>query len=214
MRHGIEGQHNPGNVIDPGFGEGSFQQADTEHVVQGAVAPLVDCVALGMIRRSEDLLDPEKAQELGPNGAYELSATVGEESSGGAKVRDDMAHEGFADCVRGVVTERDEDGVLGKTIHKNNQELVAVVGRKRTHSVNGQRIPRALELDGARRLLAVVIIGAQLALGATLSGLQTDAVAGFVVVSVAEKLPQSVATEVGSGVEFMGNFPGFIFILQ
>ena len=125
-----------------------------------------------------------------------------------------MAHEGFADCVRGVVTGRDEDGVFGKAIYKYNQELVAVVGRKRAHNVNGQRIPRALGLDGARRLLAVAIIGAQLALGATLSGLQTDTAAGFVGVPVAEKLPQSVATEVGSGVEFMGDFPGFIFILQ
>ena len=178
------------------------------------MAPLVDCVALGMVRRSEDFLDPKRAQELGPNGADELSAAVGEESSGGAKVRDDMAHEGFADCVRGVVTGRDEDGVFGKTIHKYNQELVAVVGRKGAHNVNGQRIPWALGLDGDRRLLAVAIIGAQLALGATLSDLQTDAVAGFVGVSVAEKLPQSVASEVGSGVEFTGNFPGFIFILQ
>ena len=165
VRHGIKGQHNPGNFIDPGFGGGSFQQAGAEHVVQGAVAPLVDCVALGMVRRSEDLLDPERAQELGPNGADELSAAVGEESSGGAKVRDDMVHEGFADCVRGVVAGRDEDGVFGKTIHKHNQELVAVVGRKRAHNVNGQRIPWALGLDGARRLLAVAIIGAQLALG-------------------------------------------------
>ena len=105
-----------------------------------------------MARRSEDLLDPERAQELGPNGADELSATVGEESSGGAKVRDDMAHEGFADCSCGVVTGRDEDGVFGKAIDKYNQELVAVIGRKRAHNVNGQRIPRALGLDGARRL--------------------------------------------------------------
>ena len=43
---------------------------------------------------------------------------------------------------------------------------------------------------------------------------QTDVAAGFVGVPVAEKLPQSMATEVGSGVEFTGNFPGFIFILQ
>ena len=178
------------------------------------MARLIDCIALGMVRRSEGLLDPKRAQELGPNGADELSAAVREESSLGAKVRDDMAHEGFADCVRGVVTGRDVDGVFGKEISKYNQELVAVVGRKRAHNVNGQRIPRALGLDGARRLLAVAIIGAQLALGATLSGLQTDTAAGFVGVPVEEKLPQSVATEVGSSVEFTGNFPGFIFILQ
>ena len=50
VRHGIESQHNPRNFIDPGFGGGSFQQAGTEHVVQGAVAPLVDCVALRTVR--------------------------------------------------------------------------------------------------------------------------------------------------------------------
>ena len=57
-------------------------------------------------------MDPERAKELGPNGADELSAAVGEESSGGAKVRDDMAHEGFTDCSCGVVAGRDEDGVF------------------------------------------------------------------------------------------------------
>ena len=159
-------------------------------------------------------MDPERAQELGPNGADELSAEVGEESSGGTKVRDDMAHEGFADCSCGVVTGRDEDGVFGKVIDKYNQGLVSVVGRKGAHNVNRQRIPRALGLDGAPRLLAVAIIGAQLTLGATLSSLQTDAAAGFVGVPVTEELPQSVATEVGSSVEFTGDFPGFILILQ
>ena len=139
------------------------------------------------------------------------SAAVGEESSGGAKV--DMAYEGFADCNCGVVAGRDEDGVFGKTMDKYNQELVAVVGRKRAHNVDRQRIPRALGLNGARRLLAMAIIGARLTLGATLSGLQTDAVAGFVGVPVMEEFSQSVAAEVGSGVEFTGDFPGFILIL-
>ena len=64
MRHGIEGQHNPGNFIDPGFGGGSFQQAGAEHVVQGAADPLIDCVALGMVMRSEDLLDPREHRSL------------------------------------------------------------------------------------------------------------------------------------------------------
>ena len=85
VRHGIEGQHNPWNFIDPGFGGGSFQQAGAEHVVQGAMALLVDCVALGMVRRGVDLLDPERAQELSPNGANELPAAIGEESPGVTK---------------------------------------------------------------------------------------------------------------------------------
>ena len=160
-----------------------------EHVIQGTVAPFVDCVALGMIRRGEDLLDSEGMLEFGPNGANKLPATVGEVPSGCTKVGDDMAHEGFVDCTCGVVAGRDEDGVLGKAIPKDNQELVAVVWRKRAHNVDGQRIPWALGLDGTGRLLAVAIIGAQLVLGATLSGLQADAAAGFVGVPVTEKLP-------------------------
>ena len=124
-----------------------------------------------MVGLGEDLLNPERAQERGPNGANELPATIREESPGGAKVGDDMAHECFADCVRDVVTGRDEDGILGEAIHKDNQELVAAIGRKRAHNIDGQRIPWSLGLDGARHFLAVAIISAQLALGATLGGL-------------------------------------------
>ena len=89
-----------------------------------------------------------------------------------------------------------------------------MVGRKRAQNVDKQRIPRALGLDGIRRILAVAIIGAQLALGAPLSGLQADVAAGFVGIPDTEELPQSVATNVSSGVEFKGDFPGFILILQ
>ena len=50
VRHGIEGQHDSRHYFNPGFGGGSFQQAGVEHVVQGTVAPLIDHVALGMVR--------------------------------------------------------------------------------------------------------------------------------------------------------------------
>ena len=53
-----------------------------------------------------------RVQELGPNGADELSALIGEKSSGGAKVGDDIPHEGLTDCACGVVTRGDEDGVF------------------------------------------------------------------------------------------------------
>ena len=135
------------------------------------------------------MLNPERAQERGPNGANELSATIREESSGGAKVGDDMPHEGLADCACGVITERDEDGVFVETIYEDNQELVASIGRKRAYNIDGQCIPWSLGLDGACRLLVVAIIGAQLALGATLNGFQTDAAACFMGVPVPEKLP-------------------------
>ena len=75
------------------------------------------------------MLNPERAQELGLNGADELSAPIGEKSSGGAKVGDDMPHEGLTDCARGVVTGGDEDGVLGEAVHEDDQELVALIWR-------------------------------------------------------------------------------------
>ena len=58
------------------------------------------------------MLNPERVQEVGPNGANELPASVGEKSSGGAKVGDDMPHEGLTDCARGVITGGDENSVL------------------------------------------------------------------------------------------------------
>ena len=82
-----------------------------------------------MVGRGEDLLNPERAQEVGPNGVNELPASVGEKSSGGAKVGDDMTHEGLTDCARGVITGGDESSVLQEAIHEDNQEFVALIGR-------------------------------------------------------------------------------------
>ena len=59
----------------------------------------------------------------------------------------------------------------------------------------------------------MAIIGAQLALGAALGGLQTDAAACFMGVPVSEKLPQSVATEVGCSMQFTGDIPGLLLRL-
>ena len=50
MGHRVEGKHDPGYLIYPGFGGGSFKQAGAKHDIQGPVAPLVDGVALRMIR--------------------------------------------------------------------------------------------------------------------------------------------------------------------
>ena len=50
MGHSVEGEHDPGYLINPGFGGGSLEQAGTEHVIQGPMASLVDGVALQMIR--------------------------------------------------------------------------------------------------------------------------------------------------------------------
>ena len=84
------------------------------------MAPLIDGVAFRMAGRSDNLLDPEGAQQLGPDSADELPAAVGEELAGSAEVWDPVAHEGFADHVGGVIAGGDEDSILGISIHKND----------------------------------------------------------------------------------------------
>ena len=54
-----------------------------------------------MTRGSENLLDPQRAQQLGPDVADEFPAGVGEKPARGAEVGDHLAHEGFADRVGG-----------------------------------------------------------------------------------------------------------------
>ena len=93
------------------------------------MALLVDCVVLGVVWGGEDLLNPERAQALGPYGANELLASIREEYSGHAKVGDDMPHEGLTDCACGVITGGDENGVFGGAIYEDNQEFVASIGR-------------------------------------------------------------------------------------
>ena len=139
--------------MNPCLGEGSFKQTSVEHIIESPVAPFVDCIAFRMIRGSENLLDPHRAQQLGPDVTDEFPAAVGEEPARCAKVGDHMAHEGFADCVGGVVAGRDEDGVFRIAIHKHDQEFLAVVRGQRSHNVNGQRIPGTLRLDSTGRLL-------------------------------------------------------------
>ena len=134
------------------------------------MATFIDGIAFRMVGGSENLLDPQGAQQLDQDSTDEFSATVGEESTRSAKVWDHVAHEGFADRVGGVVARRDEDGILGVAIHKHDQEFMAVVWRQRSHNVNGQRIPGTLRLDSAGRFLAMSVVGAQLTLGTALSG--------------------------------------------
>ena len=75
-------------------------------------------------RGSENLLDSQGAQQLGPNVADKFLAAVGEEPARGAEVGGHMAHEGFADRIGGVVAGRDEDGVFRIAIHKYDQEFL------------------------------------------------------------------------------------------
>ena len=144
MGHRVEGQHYPWDLVYPGFGGGSLKEASTEHVIQGAMAVLVDGVAFWVIRRGEDLLYSKRVQERGPYGADELAAAIGEEPSWSPEVWDNMPYEGLADCVGGVVAGGDEDGILRVAVYEDDEELVAVIRRERSHNVNRQHVPRAL----------------------------------------------------------------------
>ena len=144
------------------------------------MAPFIDGIAFRMVGGSENLLDSQGAQQLGPNSADELPAAVGEESTRSAEVGDNVAHEGFAVRVGGVVAGRDENGILGVAINKHDQEFMAVVRRQRSHNVNGQRIPGTFRLDSAGLFLVMSVVGAQLTLGTALSGFEADAAAGLV----------------------------------
>ena len=116
----------PGTTSTQALVEGP---SSTEHVVQRAVAPLVYYVVLGVVGGGEDLLNPKRAQELGPNGADKLPTSIGEKSSGRAKVGDDMPYEGLTNCACGLITGGDGDGVFGEAVHGDNQELMASIGR-------------------------------------------------------------------------------------
>ena len=109
------------------------------------MAPLVDRIAVRMIRGSENLLDPQRVQQLGPDVADEFPAAVGEEPVRGTEVGDHMAHEGFADRVGGVVAGWDEDGIFRIAIHKQDQEFLAVIRGAEVPQCQWTAYPRDLE---------------------------------------------------------------------
>ena len=160
VRNSVEGEYYPGNLVYPGLGIGSFQQARAEHVIQSALAPHVDRISLGVVERCEDLLNPQKMQKLRPYSTDEFPASIGEKSSGSTEVGDDMPHEGLADCAGGVVAGGDEDGVFKKAVDEDDQELVALIRRQGSYNVDREGIPGPLGLDGACCLLAMAVIGA------------------------------------------------------
>ena len=214
MGHCVEGQHYPRDLVYPSFGGGTLKQANSEHVIQGPVAPLIDGIAFRVIRRGEDLLYSKRAQEFGPYGTDELAAAIGEESAWSPEVWNNMPHKGLADGVGGVVAGWDEDGILRVAVYEDNQELVAVIWRERSHNVNRQRVPLALRLDSAGHFLVVAIVGAQLTLGTALSALQADVAAGVVLILVAEEFPQRVDTKVSGGMELWGDPAGLVLVAQ
>ena len=49
MRHGVDDQHDPRDLVKPCFGGGAFEQTSTEHIVGRPMASLVYSIALGMV---------------------------------------------------------------------------------------------------------------------------------------------------------------------
>ena len=127
MRHGVEGQHDPRDLVNPCLRGGTFEEASVEHVIERPMAPLVDSVAFGMVGGSENPLYPQGAQQLRPDVTYELTSTVGKEPARGAEVWDHVAQEGFAHHVRGMIAGGNEDGEFRVAIHEHDEEFLAVI---------------------------------------------------------------------------------------
>ena len=51
--HGVQGQHDAGDLVYPCPGGNTIKQASPEHVINGPVAPLVDGVLLQIVGRGE-----------------------------------------------------------------------------------------------------------------------------------------------------------------
>ena len=105
------------------------------NVVDGLMAPLVDGVSFGVVGRCKDLADAKGRQQLGPKGAGEFTAMVGEDASGRAKIWYDVLKECFADGTGGVVLRGHEDGVFGGTDHEDDYELHPFVRRQWSHYI-------------------------------------------------------------------------------
>ena len=134
--HGVERQHDPWDLVNPCLGGRTFKQVSTEHVVECPVAPLINGISFGMVGRSEYSLDPEGAQQLAPYLSYKLSSSVREEPERRAEVGDHLPKEHLAHHVCGAIARGDKDGITRVVVHKHNEELLAVVGRERSHNVN------------------------------------------------------------------------------
>ena len=76
MHHAIQRPHDAGDLIHPCPRGNTLKQASPEHIINGPMAPLVDGVTLGMVRRGKQHLDPQGVSQLGPNCTNKFPATV------------------------------------------------------------------------------------------------------------------------------------------
>ena len=48
--HGVQSQHDAGDLVYQGPGRGTIKQASPEHIVNGPMTPLIDGVPFRMVR--------------------------------------------------------------------------------------------------------------------------------------------------------------------
>ena len=76
MYHGIQCQHDAGDLVYQFPRGNTIKQASPEHIINSPMALLVDGVTLGMVWGGQQPLDPQGAGETGPNLANEFPTTV------------------------------------------------------------------------------------------------------------------------------------------
>ena len=76
MYHGIQHQHDAGDLIHTCPRGNTLKQVSPEHISYGPMATLIDGVTLRMLRRGKQPLDPQGVSQFGPNLANKFPATV------------------------------------------------------------------------------------------------------------------------------------------
>ena len=129
VNHGVQSQHNAGNLFHPCPGGCIIKQASSEHIVDGPIAPLVDGVTLRMVGGGQQPLYSQRAYKLPPDLTHKLSTPVGQEAAWSAKIRHDMPQESVAHRVRRVIASRYKDCIAGIAIDEHDEELMSTIGR-------------------------------------------------------------------------------------
>ena len=141
VHHGVDGQHEAWDLFQPSPGGCTFKQASPEHVIYGPMASLVDGIPLRMVGRGQHTLDPQRVHQFPPDIPHKFATTIGQEAARCAEVRYDMPKEGITHRACCVIARRDKNCVPRIAINKHDEKLMSVIGGKRAHNVDGERIP-------------------------------------------------------------------------
>ena len=87
------------------------------------------------------MLSSQRAHQFPPDIPHKFATTIGQEAARRAEVRYDMPKEGVTHRVCPVIARRDKNCVLRIAINKHNEKLMSVIGGKRAHNVDRERIP-------------------------------------------------------------------------